>query len=64
MIPGEVADPQIVTEDLVRYMAFAISESSGNRNFLVEDPIWAEDFAPNGKIRGFRSVYISLTGGK
>lgn len=34
-----------VTEDLVRYMDFAISFAG---NFLVEDPSWAEDFAPNG----------------
>lgn len=36
-----------VTEDLVRYMQFA-QEYAGN--FLVDDPIWAEDFAPNGKL--------------
>ncbi|KAH8678346.1 gamma-glutamyltranspeptidase [Xylariales sp. PMI_506] len=39
-----------VTEDLVRYFAYAIS--SAKRNFLVEDPDWAEDFAPNGKLLG------------
>jgi hypothetical protein len=34
-----------VTEDLVRYMKAASQDST----FLVDDPIWAEDFAPNGK---------------
>ncbi len=34
-----------VTEDLVRYMGYAIAD--GN-NFLVDDPQWAIDFAPNG----------------
>jgi len=28
-------------------MAFAVSMG---RNFLVEDPVWAEDFAPKGKL--------------
>jgi hypothetical protein len=31
----------------VRYMDAAVHFSE--RNFLVEDPIWAIDFAPNGK---------------
>jgi len=35
-----------VTEDLVRYM----ENSGGNTSFLVMDPVWAEDFAPNGKL--------------
>ncbi|KAK3320916.1 gamma-glutamyltranspeptidase [Cercophora scortea] len=35
-----------VSEDLIRYMAVASSYSS----FLVDDPIWAEDFAPNGTL--------------
>jgi gamma-glutamyltranspeptidase/glutathione hydrolase len=39
-----------VTEDLVRYMAFAISEGQSKSNFLVEDPVWAVDFAPNGTL--------------
>jgi gamma-glutamyltranspeptidase/glutathione hydrolase len=34
-----------VTEDLVRYMK---SASENNNTFLTDDPIWAEDFAPNG----------------
>ncbi len=34
-----------VNEDLVRYM----DGVGGNSSFLVKDPIWAEDFAPNGK---------------
>lgn len=37
-----------VTEDLVRYMDAAITGPRGN--FLVEDPVWAEDFAPSGKL--------------
>ncbi|KAK4250093.1 gamma-glutamyltranspeptidase-like protein [Corynascus novoguineensis] len=36
-----------VTEDLVRYMKAA---SENNNTFLVDDPIWAEDFAPNGTL--------------
>ncbi|WYZ37330.1 hypothetical protein EsH8_II_000836 [Colletotrichum jinshuiense] len=36
-----------VSADLVRYMAGAIS---GQKNFLVEDPVWAEEFAPNGTL--------------
>ncbi|KAK4150101.1 gamma-glutamyltranspeptidase-like protein [Chaetomidium leptoderma] len=36
-----------VTEDLVRYMKNA---SANNNTFLVDDPIWAEDFAPNGTL--------------
>ncbi|KAL2015693.1 hypothetical protein VTK56DRAFT_5011 [Thermocarpiscus australiensis] len=35
-----------VNEDLVRYMKAA----SVNNTFLVDDPIWAEDFAPNGTL--------------
>lgn len=34
-----------VSTDLIRYIERAVH---GKRNFLVEDPIWAEDFAPNG----------------
>lgn len=40
-----VAKPLVVTEDLVRYMS---SATSSGPNFLVDDPVWAEDFAPNG----------------
>lgn len=39
-------DGFIVTEDTVRYMASGIK--SAKWNFLVEDPSWAQDFAPNG----------------
>jgi gamma-glutamyltranspeptidase / glutathione hydrolase len=35
-----------VTEDTVRYMKAAVQLVG--RNFLVEDPSWAQDFAPNG----------------
>jgi gamma-glutamyltranspeptidase/glutathione hydrolase len=35
-----------VSEDLVRYMKAA---SVDNNTFLVDDPTWAEDFAPNGQ---------------
>lgn len=38
-----------VTQDLVRYMASAIS---GIDNFLVHEPTWAIDFAPNGTLLG------------
>lgn len=34
-----------VTQDLVRYMHSAVE---GQDNFLVDDPSWAIDFAPNG----------------
>ncbi len=34
----------IVTEDLVRYM----QAGHDHGGFLVEDPQWAIDFAPNG----------------
>ena len=37
-----------VNEDLVRYMASAIE--FGLENFLVNDPAWAIDFAPNGTL--------------
>ena len=33
-----------VTEDLVRYMAFA----TGSRDFLCDEPTWAIDFCPDG----------------
>lgn len=36
-----------VTEDLVRYMDSAMSPSN---RFLVDDPVWAIDFAPNGTL--------------
>lgn len=36
----------LVTEDLVRYMDYAMS---GNNKFLIDDPNWSIDFAPNGK---------------
>lgn len=36
-------------------MAYAIEEGP---NFLVEDPVWAEDFAPNGALVKFHvSIY-------
>jgi hypothetical protein len=37
-----------VTEDLVRYMDYAISYGGP---FLTNDPNWAMDFAPNGSFR-------------
>ncbi|KAL7623705.1 hypothetical protein AAE478_005257 [Parahypoxylon ruwenzoriense] len=37
-----------VTEDLVRYMEFGLMMTE--RNFLVEDPSWSEDFAPDGTL--------------
>ena len=42
-----------VTSDLVRYMKSAIASSNPpGYNFLVEDPSWALDFAPNGTLVG------------
>ena len=42
-----------VTEDLVRYMKSANSSGSAvTPNFLVDDPNWALDFAPNGTLVG------------
>ncbi|PNS17853.1 Gamma-glutamyltranspeptidase 1 [Sphaceloma murrayae] len=40
-----------VTEDLLSYIASA-STSNVTGNFLVNDPSWALDFAPNGTILG------------
>lgn len=37
-----------VSEDLVRYMS--IAKRITKRNFLVEDPSWALDFAPQGRL--------------
>ncbi|KAI1431958.1 gamma-glutamyltransferase [Xylaria sp. CBS 124048] len=37
-----------VTEDTVRYMDIGIRTAGWN--FLVDDPSWAEDFAPNGSL--------------
>lgn len=40
-----------VTEDLVRYMSSAIGASlDPSHPFLVENPTWAIDFAPNGTL--------------
>ncbi|KAK4181151.1 gamma-glutamyltranspeptidase [Triangularia setosa] len=38
----------LVGEDLVKYMKAA----SANDDFLVADPVWAQDFAPNGTLLG------------
>lgn len=43
----------IVTADTVRYMD---SATSGIPNFLVEDPTWAIDFAPNGTRVGLGDI--------
>ncbi|XXG96327.1 asparagine-linked glycosylation protein [Hypoxylon texense] len=37
-----------VSEDLVRYMEFGLMVAGWN--FLVEDPSWAQDFAPDGTL--------------
>jgi gamma-glutamyltranspeptidase / glutathione hydrolase len=37
----------IVSHDLVRYMKSA-TDMTGT--FLTDDPVWAEDFAPNGTL--------------
>ncbi|RDL37992.1 Uncharacterized protein BP5553_05425 [Venustampulla echinocandica] len=42
-----------LTEDLVRYMKAATSDDN---NFLVEDPNWAMDFAPNGTLLGVGDI--------
>jgi gamma-glutamyltranspeptidase/glutathione hydrolase len=36
-----------VTEDLFKMMNYAMTEADG---FLVNDPNWAEDFAPDGML--------------
>ncbi|KAK1761450.1 hypothetical protein QBC47DRAFT_370135 [Echria macrotheca] len=41
-----------VNEDLVRYM----NSSGGSSSFLVTDPVWAQDFAPNGTLLGLGDV--------
>ncbi|KAK0634626.1 gamma-glutamyltranspeptidase [Bombardia bombarda] len=41
-----------VNEDLVRYM----SSATTGRNFLAEDPIWAQDFAPNNTLVRFGDI--------
>ncbi|RMZ91059.1 hypothetical protein DV736_g1697, partial [Chaetothyriales sp. CBS 134916] len=42
-----------VTPDLIRYMASAIqSANPPGYNFLVNEPAWALDFAPNGTLVG------------
>ena len=38
----------VVSSDLVRYMGYAVQARGWN--FLVEDPSWAIDFAPNGTL--------------
>ena len=40
----------VVSEDLVRYINSALQTAPSN--FLVEDPAWAIDFAPNGTLVG------------
>ncbi|KAI5860412.1 gamma-glutamyltranspeptidase [Durotheca rogersii] len=37
-----------VSEDLVRYMQYGLAMAGWN--FLLEDPSWAQDFAPNGTL--------------
>ena len=39
----------IVTEDLVHYMNMGIALRG--YNFLLEEPEWAVEFAPNGKMK-------------
>ncbi|ROT43586.1 gamma-glutamyltranspeptidase [Sodiomyces alkalinus F11] len=47
-----------INADMDRYMKAAI-ESAG-RNFLVEDPEWAEEFAPNGTLLGLGdTIYLN-----
>jgi gamma-glutamyltranspeptidase/glutathione hydrolase len=42
------ADRKTVTQDLVRYMREAMYWA--NESFLIEDPDFAIDFAPNGRL--------------
>ncbi|KAF4547759.1 Glutathione hydrolase proenzyme-like protein [Elsinoe fawcettii] len=42
-----------VTEDLLSYIA---SATAGSDNFLVNDPSWALDFAPNGTVLGLGEI--------
>ena len=44
-----------VSEDLVRYMALA-TEGALVDNFLVTEPTWAIDFAPNGTLLGLNDT--------
>lgn len=44
-----------VTEDLARYMA---AVTVNGTSFLAEEPVWAEEFAPNG-LRG-RTVPVGM----
>lgn len=37
-----------VTADTIRYMESGVKDAGWN--FLVEDPSWAQDFAPNGAV--------------
>ena len=48
-------DGWTVSDDLVRYMASALA-SSLVPNFLVDDPNWAIDFAPNGTLLGVGDI--------
>lgn len=41
-----------VTQDLVRYM----DSATGRNNFLVNEPTWAIDFAPNGTRLGLGDI--------
>ena len=45
---GVARDGWEVTDDLVRYMGYSLQNKT--RNFLVDDPDWAVDFAPNGTL--------------
>lgn len=38
----------LVTEDIVRYMTSAMKMAGWD--FLIEDPLWAQDFAPHGTL--------------
>jgi gamma-glutamyltranspeptidase / glutathione hydrolase len=41
-----------VTKDAVRYMSSETPEFEGSADFLIADPNWAIDFAPNGTLVG------------
>ncbi|KAI1156639.1 gamma-glutamyltranspeptidase [Nemania diffusa] len=45
---GVARDGFVVTEDTVRYMGYGVQMAGWN--FLLEDPSWAQDFAPTGNL--------------
>jgi len=52
-LPTEHADINLVTEDLLKAMIATIIPG---KNFLVADPNWSQDFAPNGTLLGLGDI--------